>query len=280
MQKLDRLVWAAGTVFTWFGVRIGIRTNDRDLLDRIVANFPAERKVTASPVVERLYSIVRTGSHRRSVRGFHLLYADLERLERTENLDQVLETLESDLETYIAQAARNRFFIHAGVVAWKKHAIILPGRSLTGKSTLVKEFLRAGAQYFSDEFAVLDKNGVVHPFPRPISIRTGAPENGHRKRFTAAELGAAPGETPVPISMVVLAPYVEGASWRPKQLTPGRAILGMMANAVAARKQPEKTLAAIEKAIAQAKVLQGTRGEAKDAVKAILDQMERLLSLS
>lgn len=280
MKKLDRLGWAAGIAFTWYGVRIGIRTNDRDLLNRILADFPAERKTTTSVVVERLYSIVIARSQRRSVRGFHLLYADLQRLERTENLDQLLESLESDLETYIAHAARSRVFIHAGVVAWKKRAIILPGRSFTGKSTLVKEFLRAGAQYFSDEFAVLDKNGAVHAFPRPISIRIGAPENGQRKRFTAAELGTTTGKVPLPVAMVVLARYTTGANWRPKILTQGQGILALMEHSVGARKQPEKTLAALEKAIARAHVLRGNRGESRDTVKSILDQMESRMPIS
>jgi hypothetical protein len=31
----------------------------------------------------------------------------------------------------------------------------------------VAELVRAGATYYSDEFAVLDSRGRVHPFPRP-----------------------------------------------------------------------------------------------------------------
>ena len=31
--------------------------------------------------------------------------------------------------------------------------------------------VRAGAEYYSDEFAPLDAGGLVHPFAKPLSIR-------------------------------------------------------------------------------------------------------------
>jgi len=57
------------------------------------------------------------------------------------------------------------------VVAWRGRAILLPGRSYVGKSTLVMELVRAGAVYYSDEYAVLDARGRVHPFAQPVALR-------------------------------------------------------------------------------------------------------------
>ena len=65
----------------------------------------------------------------------------------------------------MAAETRERVFVHAGVVGWKGHAIVIPGRSRSGKTTLVAELVKAGAEYYSDEFAVLDAEGRVHPFP-------------------------------------------------------------------------------------------------------------------
>ena len=86
---------------------------------------------------------------------------------------------------HLAERARNRIFIHAGVVGWQGRAIVIPGRSFSGKSTLVAALLQAGATYYSDEFAVLDGRGYVHPFlarrsfpfadKRPPSRRAAAP---------------------------------------------------------------------------------------------------------
>ena len=55
---------------------------------------------------------------------------------------------------------------HAGVVGWRGRAIVIPGRSHAGKSTLVAELVRRGAVYYCDEFAVLHETGRVHPYRR------------------------------------------------------------------------------------------------------------------
>jgi hypothetical protein len=100
MEKLDRLVWAAGIAFTSFGVRIGVRTSTTELQEQILALLPAGWRLASSPVVERLYSVIAGGTPSRSYgRRFHLLYANVQRLARTANPDQLLELLQSDLDT-------------------------------------------------------------------------------------------------------------------------------------------------------------------------------------
>ena len=278
MKKLDRLVWAAGISFTSFGVRIGVRTSTAELQEQILALLPAGWRLASSPVVERLYSVIGGGTPSRSYgRRFHLLYANVQRLARTENPDQLLEVLQSDLDTYIAQATRRWFFVHAGVVGWKRRAIVVPGRSLSGKTTLVKEFLHAGADYFSDEFAVLDASGRVHPFARPLSVRTGQSQSQGRMRITAGELGGEAGSEPLPVALVVLTQYKPGAHWRPRVLSSGKGILGLLANAIAARTQPERALATLERMTRRAQVLESARGEANEVVESILQHLDGLI---
>jgi hypothetical protein len=43
--------------------------------------------------------------------------------------------------------------------------------SYSGKTTLVSELIRAGATYYSDEYAVIDERGRVHA----ISAAAGSP---------------------------------------------------------------------------------------------------------
>ncbi len=90
---------------------------------------------------------------------------------RYSTLEAALRIFESDLQLYVADMAPDRVFVHAGVVVCQGRGILLPGRSFSGKSTLVAELIRAGAEYYSDEYAVLDSTGSVHPYPRPLSIR-------------------------------------------------------------------------------------------------------------
>src|SRR5919106_963089 len=174
MQKLDRLGWAAGLSVTAFGVRLGVRTNDASILERVRPLLPPGSRHSPDPRVDRLFSLT-VGGHdpRRNLRRFHLVYSDSLRLARTLDLEEALSALGTELKLYVAEFARRRVFVHAGVVGWRGRAIVLPGRSGSGKTTLVAELLRAGATYYSDEFAVIDARGRVHPFAKPLSIREG-----------------------------------------------------------------------------------------------------------
>src|ERR1051326_5256315 len=126
MEKIDRLGWAAGISFTSYGVRVGVRVNDATILEQLIDCFPPGWKPSASTVVERLYSLFFGGSGgERKVRRFNLLYGDIARLVRSLDEEQVFETFESDLQLYVAEAARRKVFVHAGVVGWNGRAILI-----------------------------------------------------------------------------------------------------------------------------------------------------------
>jgi hypothetical protein len=274
MQKLDRLVWAAGTSFTAFGLSVGVRVSSAELLDPVLARIPTGWKLARSPVVDRLYSYVAGDAEiRPNVRPLHLLYGNIQRLARTEDPSQLLAVFESNLSSYFAQTPTPWLFVHAGVVTWKGQAIVIPGRSMSGKTTLVREFLKAGANYFSDEFAVLDGRGHVLPFPRDISVRENN-HHDHSLRVRAKELGAKVGIGPLPIGLVLWTHYKAGCSWRPKLLSPARGVLALLDNTLTARQNPRRALRTLEASIRQAECIKSTRGEAKQVVDAILQHIE------
>jgi hypothetical protein len=273
MEKLDRLGWAEAVSFIAFGVRIGVRVSAAELLDPLLSHLPVARKRTRSSIVDRLYSLIGGGAASRpSVRRFNLLYGDTQQLARSLNLEELYWALESDVDFYIGQATRRRLFVHAGVVGWKGRAIVIPGRSHSGKSTLVKAFVQAGATYYSDEYAVLDQRGAVYPFPRPISLREEADKT--ITKITPEQLGGQTGARPLPVGLLVLTHYQPGEQWRPKALSSGRGVLAMLANALAAREQPERAFATLKKAVCKAQVLKGARGEAIQTAESILESFE------
>jgi len=272
MAKLDRLVWAEGISFTSFGVPIGVRVSVPELLDQVLARIPTGWKRRRSTVVDRLYCFAGGAPSRRNMRSFHLLYADVQRLARVENSLELLEIFESDLSSYIAQAARPWLFVHAGVIGWKERAILIPGRSFSGKSTLVKAFLHAGATYYSDEFAVLDERGRVHPFPKPLSIRVGSEERQMRVRVE--DLGAKTGVAPLPVGLVLLTQFESAVRWRPRELSYGQGVLGLLSNTPAARIRPDGALKILAASVGKATILRGSRGEAAETVQSLLGQLE------
>jgi len=141
-------------------------------------------------------------------------------------LADVGEALAAHAEFFVAERAPDHLFIHAGVVAWAGRAIVMPGASFAGKTTLVQAWLAAGATYYSDEFAVLDRAGRVHPFARPLAIRDDS--TASTRRVPVAALGADAGTMPLPIGFILVTSYRAGARWRPRRLTAAPALLALM----------------------------------------------------
>jgi hypothetical protein len=159
-------------------------------------------------------------------------------------------------------------FVHAGVVGWQGGAIVLPGRSFAGKSTLVDALVRAGARYYSDEYAVLDERGRVHPFARALKLRARPGET--RERAAAPVLPA--GTRPLPVRLVALTHYQAGARWRSQSLSAGQALLALMESTVPVRHRPEATLKTLREVVTRATVIKGVRGEVEEAVEKLLSQ--------
>jgi hypothetical protein len=272
MQKIDRLGWAAGISLRAYGRRIGVRVNDPRALPRVNQYLPPGAAVTQNRVVERLYSlyIAKNGESER-VQRFHLLYEGALLAARSRQLDDILQALEVRMRQYVAESAQRRVFVHAGVVAWQGKAIVMPGRSYSGKTTLVAELVRAGATYYSDEYAIFDSQGRVHPYAKPLSVRLRDGETEQTDHAPEA-FGGKAGRTPLPVGCVLSCRYREGAKWRPRRLSAGEGALELLANTVAVRNQPEVTLATLQKVVARADIWKGVRGAAGDLARKLLTQ--------
>ena len=267
MEKLDRLVWAEGLTVRAYGVQLGLRASEPGVLGPLLERLPPEWKPAASPLVERMYSYVAGGQAPGSrMRRFHLLYIDHARVTRDHSIDPCLEALEVDARHTVAVLSPQRVFIHAGVVEWGGGAIVIPGASYSGKTTLVAELVRRGARYYSDEYAAIDRHGRVHPFAKPLSIR-GDGERGPE------ELGGAAGRRPLPVSAIVEAPYREGARWRPRSGSAAQGALVLLSQALQGRSDPARTMSAVRAAAADAVVLRGPRGEAGETAEELLARL-------
>jgi hypothetical protein len=279
MQKIDRLGWAAGISFVSYGARIGIRVNDSAVLAKLPDHLPPGWKLSPSPIVDSLYSVVVSGSEQHArVRRYSLLYGGAARLARTMDPNEVFETLESSLHFSVAVGARRRIFVHAGVVGWRGRAIVIPGRSMSGKTTLVAELVRAGAIYYSDEFAVFDAHGRVHPYARPLMVREAA--QARQTKYPVETLGGRAGTKPLLVSLVAITAFHAGATWRPRVLTPGQALLALLDNTVLARLRPGIALKYLQPVALGATVLKGRRGEAREIAERLLNEMEKSMPVT
>jgi hypothetical protein len=186
--------------------------------------------------------------------------------------ETAIDVIDAAIRSRVAVLAPDHVFIHAGVVAHEGRALLLPGRSLAGKTTLVAALVSQGAGYLSDEFAVLDADGLVHPYPKPLSVRVKP--GSLRQRDTPVEsFGGVAADRAFPAEIIAVTRYERGAEWRPARRSPANGALALLSNAVPARERPAQTLAAVRRASADALVLEGTRGEAPATARDLLDRL-------
>jgi len=191
---------------------------------------------------------------------------------------EFLERFGSTVALHVADNSRKLVFLHAGVVGWGELGIVIPGRSFSGKTTLVAELVRAGATYYSDEFAVVDRQGRVHPYPRPLQIRDGC--SYRQTRCPVASLGGTAGEKPLRIGLVIFSQYREGASWLPEELSPGINCLRMLDNTISARSAPAIALSTLKRVASKTVAVSGTRGDSHQIIQWIIAKFGPLPSRS
>ena len=272
--RIDRVAWRAGTCVLAHGVRLGVRTNAPGILERLEGCLPPGWRPSRSALVDELFSVWvdPAAAATRPSR----VYVGKRRRARTRDLGQAFAVLESELRQSLAARSTQRTFVHAGVVGWRGKAIVVPGRSRSGKTTLVAELVRAGASYLSDEFAIIDSRGRVHPFAKSLSIRGAGGCDLHVSRPSAEDLGGRSATRPLPIGLVVLATHEPGAEWLPETLTAGQAVIEMLAHTVPARLRPAASLQALERAVSRATVVKGRRCEAAPVARRLLQLVESL----
>lgn len=252
-----------------YGVQLRVVAPNRHLLELMTDRLPPGWQPSLAVTVDREYELV-PGAGAASDSPCLLIDGGL--AAHRPGLDGVLEAVGADSQVFVAEMAPGLVFVHAGVVGWHGRAVVVAGASWSGKTTLVAELVRAGATYYSDEYAVLDEQGCVHPYPQPLAIR----EPDRRLRLDAADLGGTVGTCPLPVGLALVSTYREGAQWQPTVLSGGRAVLALVAHTVSFRRQPAAALRALERVVATATVLDGVRGAAAEVARQILDGDRRV----
>ena len=253
--------------FEAFGARIAIRITKLFASD-LRPRLPPRARLITSEAYDTVYSVKRISPPSSSDHAEYRLTRDGVGIGSFRSLSLVCRELESDMHFRVALAARDFLFVHAGVVQWKGQAIVVPGRTETGKSSLVMALVNAGGQYFSDEYAVLDREGRVHPYPKPLSQRR---EGGPPRLQSPKALGGEEGAPAVPMGLAVITRFRDGAAWNPQRISKAQVMMALFENTVVARSRPEFALAVLARAVTGTEGLEGDRGEASEMAPALLD---------
>lgn len=187
---------------------------------------------------------------------------------------EALHLVAGRIHLELAQRCPERTFVHAGVVAFGERMVVLPGRSCSGKTSLVCACLRRGATYFSDEYAAFDSDGRVHPYPRPLQLRDATREATWLTRLPA-DFGAPTATGPLSPALLLFARYRDGGTPSTLSLSPGLAFLHLLENSVSVRARTSETLQSLRWAALAAPAYEMRRGESDECVNRILELLEQ-----
>lgn len=191
----------------------------------------------------------------------------------SKTLELILGHLDTKIRVTIAEYAVGKVFLHAGVVGWKGKAIVIPGKSFQGKTTLVAELVKKGAEYFSDEYAVLDEKGFVYPFPKMLSLR-GIVDDFRQTDVDVETIGGRSSRKELPVGMILITEYQSEAVWKPVELSMGKGVMELLPHTIPIRNNPEFSLNVLNKIVNRAIISKTQRGEAGVFAEIILNFFE------
>jgi hypothetical protein len=190
-ERLKKTSWAGKIGFECYGAKIGIRFDDISHLQKLKNIYPP--KSTEIPFDEAIQIFSLVTKEKPENNGFFLNSEIAYKFEFFE--DSKFEWLESKIVLTLALISPpNYFYIHAGAISYNGLGIIIPGESFSGKTTLVKEFIQKGAEYFTDDCTVIDFEGNLQPFPNLLAVRDIEKE---RHFLPSKHFGSQDGNKPV-----------------------------------------------------------------------------------
>jgi hypothetical protein len=168
-------------------------------------------------------------------------------------MDEVVRGLIVDLNTAVA--------LHAGAVARNGKAILVPGATGSGKSSLIAWLIDRAFDYLTDEITLLLNAGAnILGLPRAMVIKSGADKSvmqlsafaGAAPISSAAQLilgapGAVPKRGPISCGLIVFPQFSEGAELRIEPLSTAAAAVRLIGCNLNARNLPDGGFAAISR---------------------------------
>lgn len=257
--------------FESYGVKFRVDCNRKRSLERarnVVTDVLVGQVTEIDPdAAEHRFVIRRTDDDR-------YLELDGEHLNANPNSRGFHHYLSARVRLLVASNSKKFVFLHAGVVGWKGKCVLFPADSHEGKTTLVAALIAKGAVYYSDDYAIIDADGLVHPFPRKLSIRDRKTP-GKWKDVKADAFAAATGRDPLPIGSVFITRYSADAKWKPKRLTTGLGIMEIIPFNISLQKNPKNSLTTIRKAIENAILFKSFRPDVEFCVNEILEIVDK-----
>jgi len=254
--------------FKSYGVGIKIESNSSEVLDLAV-------KAAQRALLERTAEISCADAmqHFQILGGPDGVYSIFQNGKEmvTDKLNlRFWKYFDSLVRILVAEFTKEVVIVHAGVVGWHGKAIVVPGDSFFGKTTLIAEFIRAGAEYYSDEYAVFDESGKVHPFERPLAMRSDGPEVVETTT-DINEIGGRVGRNPIPVGVLLFTRYIPESKVNYQFLSRGEAVVRIIGQTIPIRRNSEFAIKVLKNAVSSAIIVKSSRSEAREFARGFLE---------
>lgn len=243
-----------------YGAGVSLSVPSADLVPRIVAQFPVDA-IRREPGPDDWRYELRIAED-----GQYAVVQDGKVIAAPQALERALAALRRELFFHAVGHARDRLVVSAGVVGHGGRAILMPGPPMAGKTMLVAALIRAGAEYYyADDWAILDREGLVHPFPTLLYIK-------NQEKVSVESLGGARGDRPIPVGLIAILRYRPGSHWNPLRRTTADGMLALMRNAYG-MDVPSFAMEAARNAASRALVVEGERPDAAGVAPELLEML-------
>lgn len=212
------------------GVPVDLAASEDELARRLAVCY------ARSPRVRSVEQVLEGRIERRGAAWFVTVAGRAPRELASPN--EALRALNHELLQALMTRRPEHYYVHAAVLEHGGRALVLPGLSRAGKSTLALALVLAGARYLSDELLCLARDGRALPLPRAIKLRdecvpyfpelAGACVGEGEGRFVPFE--ALPADVvgaPTPVGSIAVPRYAPAADDRPRALGRGEALLAL-----------------------------------------------------
>ena len=221
----------------------------------------------------------------------YVIRGDGERMFSVRKLEEVLPHLEWAVNWRIVKEFHSYLQLHSGVVQRNGAGFVFPASPGSGKTTLCCGLLARGWKYLSDEFALIDPQGNLHPYPKALCVKEGSfsvveglslPQlspyqykkgaKGRVAYLSPSDIGPQCVSDVCPLRYVVFPTYREGAEPSLQRITRGEAAFQVTQLSFNFQKYGPEAMGLLTNAIRSADCYRLTSGE----INKTCDLMERL----
>ncbi len=177
-----------------------------------------------------------------------------------------------------ALASCPSFAVHAGVVALGDRVVVIPGPSGGGKSTLTAACQLTGFGYVSDEALVLDDDGTVVSYPKPLALTRwscetlGIEPQDPERLLAANELGPVANGSRKAVTHILLTTFGGGPAslW---EATPSEAVAALITYSFNHYRNPARAFHLATATARQARVWHMEYGDPMQAARLLHDRL-------